>query len=313
MNIPKYPKAFALGTHHVKDALLGVVEITEKVDGSQFGFGRVKGVNTYRSKGVASLVECPNGMFDKAMNHCDKVIFPFLEEHGWDNIAFYAEYLRDPRHNAICYSRVPRNHMALWACQDLETGEWADHTGLTAWASYLDIDVVPILYQGPADFDFIKGLMDKESYLGGHDAEGVVVKNFGQPMWWRDKDYSFTVAKFVSEKFKEVNKSSWAGARHQNKLKSFMESFATEARYQKAVQHLRERGELKADLPDIGPLVREVHLDIEAEEKEEIGLFLTDYFLKDIKREATKGLPQWYKDQLGQGLIKPDTEYGNAG
>ena len=44
--------------------------------------------------------------------------------------------------------------------------------------------------------------------------------------------------------------------------------------------------------------MKEVHIDIENEEAEEIKDFLYKHFIKEIKRKAAAGAPEWYKDQL---------------
>jgi hypothetical protein len=64
------------------------------------------------------------------------------------------------------------------------------------------------------------------------------------------------------------------------------------------VQHLREKGELENSPRDIGKLMKEIHIDVETEEESEIKKFLYNYFIKDIKRVASNGLPEWWKDQL---------------
>ena len=52
MSISAYPKIFAIGTDYICDIFKDVVEITEKIDGSQFVFGKVSGELHIRSKGA---------------------------------------------------------------------------------------------------------------------------------------------------------------------------------------------------------------------------------------------------------------------
>lgn len=43
MTLHSFPKIFAVGTSYIQDLLNGEVEVTEKVDGSQFVFGKING------------------------------------------------------------------------------------------------------------------------------------------------------------------------------------------------------------------------------------------------------------------------------
>jgi len=85
----------------------------------------------------------------------------------------------------------------------------------------------------------------------------------------------------------------------------FIKSFRTEARWRKAVQHLQEKGELEGGPRDIGKLMKEINTDIEQEEIEEIKNFFCKHFLKQIKRTAGAGFPEWYKDQLLKKAFEP--------
>jgi hypothetical protein len=52
-----FPKIFALGTMYIRDIFEGAVEITEKIDGSQFVFGMIDGKLQLRSKGAVLYVD----------------------------------------------------------------------------------------------------------------------------------------------------------------------------------------------------------------------------------------------------------------
>jgi hypothetical protein len=49
--IKAFPKIFAIGQDYIKDIFDGEVEVTEKIDGSQFVFGKLAGELYFRSKG----------------------------------------------------------------------------------------------------------------------------------------------------------------------------------------------------------------------------------------------------------------------
>lgn len=70
------------------------------------------------------------------------------------------------------------------------------------------------------------------------------------------------------------------------------------ARWNKAVQHLKERGEFTESPKDIGPLIKEVQHDIAEECSDEIKDALYRYAIKHIQRGVVAGLPEWYKEEL---------------
>jgi len=295
MSIPSYPKILALGNPKIANILSGEVEITEKVDGSMFAFGRIAGRIDCRSKGVKSLVELPQQMFQEAVD-----LAYSLQENIPEGYVFYGEWLQKPKHNSLAYTRRPQNGLALWAVS--KDFVFLPYNGIQDWADLLGVDVVPLLHRGQATTEQVMALLDRESYLGGQKIEGVVVKNYAQPFFLYDTEYTVTPAKYVSEKFKEVNKENWKKHSGNGPLASFMESFCTEARWEKAVQHLRESGKLESDPRDIAALIKEVHCDIEKEEEEAIRDWLYRHFSKDIKRTAVRGLPEWYKRKLVESL-----------
>ena len=53
--IPSYPKVFTVGDRHTLNLFKGPVQITEKVDGSQFAFGKIDNELHFRSKGTNSI------------------------------------------------------------------------------------------------------------------------------------------------------------------------------------------------------------------------------------------------------------------
>ena len=49
--LTEFPKIFSLGTKYIVDIFDSPVEVTEKLDGSQFTFAKVNDILYYRSKG----------------------------------------------------------------------------------------------------------------------------------------------------------------------------------------------------------------------------------------------------------------------
>jgi hypothetical protein len=138
--------------------------------------------------------------------------------------------------------------------------------------------------------------METVSFLGGQKVEGLVFKNYHR----FGIDGRVLMGKFVSERFKEVHNADWK--RREPAAKDIKDllctAYRTEARWDKAVQHLRERGEYTGTPRDIGSLLKEVQQDIEAECVDEIKEKLWQWVRKDVLRGAAFGLPEWFKRRL---------------
>ncbi len=287
-----FPKIFALGTNYIKDIFNHPVEVSEKLDASQLVVGKINGQLHMRSKGATLYLDNPNKMFMEGISY-----FSANEHLLPDNMVFYMEYFQKPKHNVLAYDKIPKNHCALFGVRDL-TDKFYDN--IEEWADKLNIDHVPIIYRGKIESpEQIYELIERKSYLGGADVEGVVVKNYHNPFLLGGQPIGVMAGKYVSEAFKEVHRSNW---NKENKSKgrweAFMDEFKTEARWEKAVQYMRDCNELENDPKDIGKLLKRIHQDIEEEEKEYIKEFLFQHFGKDLKRNSTIGFPEWYKKKL---------------
>lgn len=167
-----YPKVYNIGHPAIDELFSGPVIVEEKVDGSQFSFGKFGDDLLVRSRGRVFDVEAPDNMFSLGAGVVKK-----LRDDLHDGWTYRGEYLNKPKHNALAYDRTP------------------------------------------------------------------------------------------------------------------------------AMNVMRERGELQSAPQDIGNLLREVQTDIEAECEEEIKGRLYAWARKSILRTATRGLPEWYKQQLLDGAF----------
>lgn len=290
--IKAYPKIFAIGTDYISDIFSGPVQVTEKVDGSQFGFGKINGELFMRSKGAMLYSEHPEKMFLEAILYIESIAHDLPE-----GIVFYAEYLKKPKHNTLCYDRVPKNNLMLFGAMEISQKMIVNTFD---YAEQLGIEHVPVLHDGiVSDPMHLKKLLEEESILGGAPIEGVVVKNFGKQFLLGGNPIPVMAGKFVSEAFKETNRSRWGKEENgKSKMDVFFESFRTVPRWEKAVQHLRDSGKLDNSPKDIGNLIKEIQSDIEEEEKEAAKEALWNFFKPDIKRRSTHGFPEWYKNKL---------------
>ena len=289
-----YPSIYNLGHAAVKDLLEGMVIVEEKVDGSQFSFGiDEQGELHIRSKGAVIHPEAPEGMFKKAVDVV-KELTPLLHP-GW---TYRGEYLAKPKHNTLAYDRVPNQHIIIF---DINIGEelYLDHTSKEVGATRLGLETVPLLHYGVVeDIATFRKLLDTTSILGGQKIEGVVVKPLNYDHYGPDK--KVLMGKFVSEAFKEVHSGAWKEANPNSGdiIQRLGSMYQSQARWQKAVQHLREAGQIQDSPSDIGLLMKEVPEDILREYQEEIQQALFIWAWPQIRRIVTAGLPEWYKEQL---------------
>lgn len=319
--IPHYTKILTLGSAYTENALVGEVVVQEKVDGSQFRFGiNEDGELQIASKGV-NIVPVEDGddllnvqkMFKPAVKHILKIenrisTFP-------TDTYFYAETLSKPKHNVLKYERVPKNNMVLFDV--LEKGRWVDRNRLEVIAGTMEIDVIPELYVGIIErkrinlggggykssaIDFIKRIIETTpSFLGNEKVEGIVIKNYNQTILLGGNVFPL-FTKYVREAFKERHDVEWKIRKPKDSLEEYIKGFQNEARWQKAILHLKERGLLTNSPKDIGALIRLVQEDIKEEESENIKNFLFNKFMKDIIRRSVRGLPEWYKEKLLENL-----------
>lgn len=295
MKTVSYPKLLHVGDKHIADLFDGVVEITEKVDGSQIGFGIVNGELVVRSKGKEQELENPDKMFSDGVQYVRSI-----EDRLPADVFFYGEYLQKPRHSTLAYDRIPKNHIALFGAR-YEDGTLGSYTDLRRWALILDVETVPLIYQGPSTPEHMLKLVDGVSFLGGQQREGVVVKRFVDWELYGIVQHIMG-GKYVTDSFKEVHRKDWAKL---NTSKGGMEiikgSIRTQARWNKAIQHLREAGNFTGTVKDIGNIVKEVQRDIVEEEKENLKDQLWKIYGTDITKYATTGLVDWYKEKIALG------------
>lgn len=288
--LASYPKVYNLGHANIRDLLQDPVVIEEKVDGSQLSFGLIGGELLMRSKGAEIHPEAPPKMFAKGVEFVRG-----LDLHPeW---TYRGEYLQKPKHNALVYDRVPAGHIAIFDINDgLES--YLSYEDKEAEAQRLGFECVPRILPGPGTLGpmELQTMLSQPSFLGGQLVEGVVIKNYAR----FGRDGKALMGKHVSEKFKEVHRKSWKLSNPGSKdvVALIADGLRTPARWQKAVQHLRDRGELTDSPKDIGPLMKEVSQDVLAECGDDIKERLFKWAWKSIGRTVTRGLPEWYKNLL---------------
>lgn len=294
--ISSYPKVLTVGHRYVEGVITPPNIIEEKVDGSQISFGKdLEEHLCIRSRGAVIHPEAPDSMFREGVDYI-KSIEKWLEP----GITYRGEYLKKPKHNVKTYDRIPKNHIVIFDV------EFYGNPVMTHWekvnyANAIGLECVPCLAKDVNTIGELEKLLNTESFLGGGKIEGIVIKNY----YRITPDGKFMVAKIVNEDFKESHRKTWGEIKQAGKsvIERIVLDLNTEARMNKAVQHLRELGELTCSNADIGKLLQQMHKDIDEEESEHIKEVLYKNYIKDIKRGVCKGLPQWYKDKLMRGEI----------
>lgn len=294
-SIPGYTKVLTLGSAYTENSLVGEVIVQEKVDGSQFSFGiNEDGELVMRSKGQELYQDNVAPMFEKAVNYVLS-----LKLTAKSDTYFYCEYLQRPKHNTLKYSKEPQNNLILFDV--LSAGRLVGRADLLKWAKKCTIDVIPELFRGTMSVDKIKSFLALESFLGGELIEGVVIKNYHQTIFLGGH-VTPLFTKYVREIFKERNADEWKTKKPRGGITEFIASFTSKARWEKAVIHAKEKGDLSVSPKDIGMLMKMVVEDVREEETENIKNHLYTCFIEEILRVSVRGLPEWYKNKLLENI-----------
>lgn len=292
MHISSYATVYALGHKAILDIFSSSVVVQEKIDGSQFSMARTEsGELVCRSKSAEIQIDEPEKMFKNAVDTAKSLDL----RPGW---VYRCEYLSKPKHNTLAYDRTPNKYLIVF---DIDTGteSYVSQGGLALECERLGLEYVPLFYEGKitgmADLDTF---LDQVSVLGGSKIEGVVVKNYDQ----FTPEKKVAMGKFVSERFKEIHNADWKERNPSTKdiVTRIVDKYRSEARWEKAIQHLRDAGSLTESPKDIGALIKAVPEDILTECADEIMEALFTHIWPDIRRGVTRGLPEWYKRKLAE-------------
>lgn len=293
-----YPKVFSIGHRAVKQLFEELVLIEEKVDGSQFSMSvGTDGILRCRSHKKEVDVEAPDKMFVLAVQTAKELADKLRP--GW---TYRCEYLRKPKHNTLAYDRVPLKHLVLL---DVDTGmeAYLSCSEKMDEAERIGLEAVPWLFYGRVKSqEELLALLKEDSFLGGQKVEGIVAKNYAR----FGVDGHVLMGKYVSEEFKEIHQKSWKD-RHpggRDILQRLVNGLKTEARWNKAVQYLRDRGELTGSPKDIGPLIAEVKTDTMDECADEMRNQLYAWARDAVARGVAAGFAEWYKKKLLEGQFE---------
>lgn len=137
------------------------------------------------------------------------------------------------------------------------------------------------------------------SCLGG-TPEGIVLKHHA---FSQNNKISSTKLKYVTTKFKERHATKQS--KYEESADDFIEklgkSFCTEARFQKAYQHLVEHERIDSSnvkQNDLNKIIEELGSDFDKEYKEEIMLLLWVEFSSVIKKYARENVGLWFNSNF---------------
>lgn len=297
-----YPKLDNLSMANIKK-FDDTVTIYEKIDGSQFKFGRVdqdylyfasKGTKLHYAK-EEELQEqlqagtLPTNMFTPAI-----IYLLGKSRYIFDGFIYIAEFMKGRRQNKLTYDRAPLNGLVLhdiWSFYfPVDVGYFVPTSLVKDKAVEFQIEPPHELYHGEMfpNFESLDTILQRPSVLGGN-MEGIVIKQRGL--------CGPTIgAKYVSPDFREVKVVKVRSMDHD--IESIIDTYRTEPRWEKAIQHLHEAEQLTGTPRDIGPLIKEIKNDIALEEKEVIKELLWNRFQKQILEGAIAGFPDFYKKTL---------------
>jgi hypothetical protein len=258
-----------------------IITITEKIDGANASFKR---------EGDKVLAFSRNTQLDEENNlrgfyqWVQQNINPGdLVESGTYFGEWTAKHKLDYGEN--------HNKFYLFDIYDEETERYIPFNLVKAQSKKLDINLVPVFYEGQfQSLEHIQSFVGK-SHLG-EIGEGVVVKNVNYENKYGHQQFT----KFVSDSFAEMTKVKKQVINTSDPLTDFVNSTVNKARVSKIIHKLVDEGLLQEDyaIEDMGSILKNAGTKVfEDVVKEEL-----DELLKTVKSKIGKKLPLIVKEVL---------------
>lgn len=297
----RYPKVLSLGHNMLVDIFTHPVEISEKADGSQ---ARIYLTEMFSQCGSKNTTPADEKMFAIAHQQTQKI----WEDGAWESygneITLFAEFFNNVKHNGLTYNRVPLNNFYLFGAR--VDGKHYQTEALIELANSLNIEPPNILASEimvNSEEDLNKYL-NVDSVLGGTVVEGIVIKNYhdSYPPLLASTQAFFgypLIGKIVNDFAKErINKEWGVMKRKTAPITKITTEFLTEARFNKAVQHLADEGTLNYEMKDLKVLIPEFYKDLLDEEKDEIIKLAMEDFWRHLKKKCDVFVVNSWKDHL---------------
>ncbi len=331
----KYPKVYDAMSNIMQNCglLEGKIVVSEKYDGSQFRI-EVDREGTIRvgSKKVDELAIIEGDeltilkeqkMFLTAIQRVYELRenirktlnkYFFNKEPLLTEVYLFAEYLERQKHNVLVYGRVPKNNLVLFdiilvsngmvrKVEKDDDGVWYKHKV----ADEIGIEKEWIMYEGEWKEGMLKEFLNKESSLGKEKVEGIIIKNYNKTypvdMLSTKSYFGFhLVGKWVREDFKEKLNKEWNVKKKMESMQGIIEALLTEARLNKAIQHLKEEGKIQNEKRDLAHLIPEFIEDIIDEERQWIEKQLWKVFEREFRLKAQRFVVKKYLERLEKSI-----------
>jgi hypothetical protein len=308
----KYPKIYEIGHQGIEKLFEGSVEISEKLDGSQFRillYPEGWDVGSHNRTGIELIGQ--EKMFSQAVIQAKEI----WEEMKWklfgSDIVLFCEFLPLYRTNTLTYKRLPKRYLYLFGA--IVNGRHLVTSELKELANVLGLEPINVMWDGTIDNkETLNKFLAQESAFGGARVEGIVIKNYAQTypldLLSTSRYVGFPLAgKLVNEEFKEANRSGWEKAK-KGTVDSLSEVFLTSPRVKKSIQHLKEKGLLSNEKKDLQYLIPEVWDDLMAECGDEIKAAILKDVLNQFKRKVNSFTIKQYIDYLEEKQFSIEDE-----
>ncbi len=255
----------------------------------------------------SSLLKKNNATFRKAFEFLsrDKI----LKLANKDYI-YHGEAVCKRKHNVIIYDRTPTNCFIVYDIYDTKSNCYMTLEDKHKECIRMGFEYVNVFYNNDTPdtnpYDKCKEIMisiengSLESCLGG-TPEGMVLKH--ESFKSGDKSVA-TKLKYVSSSFKEKHKIGGDDIKYtmDQSIINLGLSYCTNARFQKAFQHLKERDLLPDPLVFNEDLIRmiecELDADFDKEYMEEVQIELLYLLYPKILKSARSGMQNWFKEYI---------------
>jgi len=225
----KYPKVKYVGEPENRDLWNSRVYVEEKIDGANFRFGWIGGVFRFGSRNV-ELTKAGDSIpknFRKAVEFVQSI-----KDKLRPCYIYFAE-ATIPHTIQYDWSKMPYIlGFDIWDCEQHRFVDYDLKVKMFEEADIQPVPLIKVLNSKPSQEE-LKQIIPMSQFYDG-TAEGVVFKNY------RDQ----VIAKLVSKKFKEVNRSIFG--KHKKEIKDETEKFVEYAfspqRIEKKIYELRDEG-----------------------------------------------------------------------
>lgn len=284
MTFKKYSKIKRLGHEDVADLLSDdndVLVIQEKIDGANFRFmvsedGRL--IFGSRNNSLGDSNSQIGGNWKRCVEHV-KGIYETLKPLFKKNMIYYGECMSK---HSIDYDWDKHPPFIGFDVYDVEKEKYLDWEDAKKLFEVVGLQFVHVIGETDVASFKKKELLDKSiprsRYYAGQ-AEGIVIKNYNKQLF----------AKYVTDKFKEVNKENFGGGkkRAEDDSQRYVLTYCTNPRIDKKIFELVNEGE-KLDMSLMHELPKRVLDDIYEESWKELVNSNWTINFRNVKKIASK-------------------------